>query len=120
MVAASFTEALRLRNLLGGKDSVAQVEGKIIMFHCNYYLNRQAYAHLRVTVISLPSRALLFSNLYKTDNSEWGVGAGIFGDTDHLAAFAQTTLSATIDKALSDPGFIAAIMNSNLTLAPAP
>lgn len=75
----------------------------------SYYFNREAHAHLLVNVVSIPSHAVLFSRSYKTDNTESGVGAGIFGDTNHLAEFAQRTLNQTIDKVLSDPAFMEAL-----------
>jgi hypothetical protein len=117
-----FVDALRIRNMLSTKDtSNVSIEGNILKFDCNYYVQRRANVHLRVTVISLPSRALIFSNIYKTENSEMGWGAGVFGDVDYLALFAQKTLNETIDKALSDPGFIEAIRNPQrvgFTLSP--
>jgi hypothetical protein len=122
IVEVAFADALRIRNMLGTSDnSKVSIEGKITRFDCNYYLQRTSNAHLRVTVVLLPSRALIFSNIYRTENSELGWGAGIFGDTDYLALFAQKTLNETIDKALSDPGFIDAIRNPqkvNVTLSP--
>jgi hypothetical protein len=69
----------------------------------------EAHAHLLVKVVSFPSNTVFFSRSYKTDNKEAGVGAGIFGDTDHLAEFAQRTLNQTIDKVLSDPSFMEAL-----------
>lgn len=116
MVEAAFADALQARNMLGTKDnSKVTIEGNIVKFDCSYYFNREAHAHLVVKVVLLPSRALIFSRTYKTDNTESGVAAGIFGDTDHLAAFAQKTLNETIDKVFSDPGFVEAILRSPLT-----
>jgi len=60
-------------------------------------------------VLSLPSRRVLFSRTYQTDNKEGGWGAGIFGNSDELAQFAQRTLNETVDKVLSDPEFIASL-----------
>ena len=116
MVEVAFADALRARNILGTKDNAkVAIEGNITKFDCSYYFNREAHAHLLVKVVVMPSRALIFSSTYKTDKTESGVGAGIFGDTDHLAAFAQRTLNESIDKVFSDPGFIEAILHPSLT-----
>jgi hypothetical protein len=91
MVEAAFADALQARNMLGTKDtSKVAIEENITKFDCSYYFNREAHAHLLVKVVLLPSRALIFSRTYKTDNTESGVGAGIFGDTDHLAALLRS------------------------------
>ena len=41
-----------------------------------------------------------------------GVGAGIFGNVEVLATFATETLNETIDKALDDPDFLAALKST--------
>ena len=76
---------------------------------------------LRVNAVALPSRALLFSNVYRTNKNEWGLAGGMLGEAYQLAGFAQTTLNETIDEALSDPRFIEAMLNPqkiNVTLNP--
>ena len=90
-------------------------------FDCNYYVQRTSNVNLRLSVLMVPSRALLFSNVYTTENSEMGWGAGVFGDVDYLILYAQKTLNETIDKALSDPGLLQAIRNPpkiNVTSSP--
>lgn len=117
VVTAAFVEALRARRMLGTADSSNKaVEISIVKFDCSYYFNREAHAHLQVTVLSLPDHASLFSKLYVTDNTEPGVGAGIFGDVDHLARFAQMTLNQTIDKVLNDPFFHDALLSKASSL----
>lgn len=39
----------------------------------------------------------------REDRERSGIGAGIFGDVDALASFANETLNAAIDKILNDP-----------------
>jgi hypothetical protein len=58
------------------------------------------------------SGATVFSRTYRTDNKKGGVAAGIFGDVNALASFANETLDETIDKALNDPDFIAALKSA--------
>lgn len=108
-VAAVFTEALRARNLLGTNESSrTALDIRITKLDCSYYVNREAHAHINVQLVALPMRTVLFAKSYRTDNTESGVGAGIFGDAEHLATFTQMTLSETIDKALSDPALLTA------------
>ena len=122
-VEASFADALRIRNMLGGMDATVLIEGKISKFNLDFYNpplvgvgRRTSNAALRVTVVLLPSRALIFSNVYATENGEWG-WPGLTGDnTDPLDLIAQKTLNETIDKALSDPGLLAAIASAELVV----
>lgn len=50
-----------------------------------------------------------FSKKYKSDLTESGVGAGIFGDVDTLRKLAEAAMNDTIDKMLIDPEFIDAL-----------
>jgi len=110
VVEQAFSDALKARKLLGERQNAkVEITGEIIKFDCSYYFNREAHAHLLVKVLSLPSRMLVFSRAYRTDNKEGGWGAGIFGNTDELAQFAQRTLNETVDKVLADPEFISAL-----------
>lgn len=110
VVEQAFTDALQTRKLLGDKQNAkVEITGDVVKFDCSYYFNREAHAHLLVKVLSLPSHSLVFSRAYLTDNKEGGWGAGIFGNTDELAQFAERTLNETVDKVLADPEFIAAL-----------
>lgn len=102
--------ALKARNMLGTAETSNKIlDVSIEKFDCSYYFNREAHAHLLVMVYTTPGRTPIFSHKYKTDNVEPGVGAGIFGDVNHLAQFAQKTLNETIDKALNDPKLLSAL-----------
>jgi hypothetical protein len=110
VVEQAFSDALQTRKLLGDmQNATVEIAGDVIKFDCSYYFNREAHAHLLMKVLSLPSHNLVFSRAYRTDNEEGGWGAGIFGNTDELAQFAQRTLNETVDKVLADPEFIAAL-----------
>jgi hypothetical protein len=112
VVQGAFVAALTARKIPEGNSSArVAIEGTIIKLDCSYFFNREAHAHLQVNVLSLPIRTLIFSQSYRTDNRESGVGAGIFGDPIHLAQFEQNTLNQTIDKVFDDPAFIAALTN---------
>jgi hypothetical protein len=114
-VAQSLSDALKERGLLGSSDGAAvRVEGSIQALECNYYFNRDAHAQLQLNLVDAKSGVLLYSQSQRTDNSEGGVGAGIFGDPNHLAEFMQKTLNQTIDKFFSDPTFMAVLSHQNL------
>lgn len=110
VVQNAFVAALAARNVrTTATDAQLVIEGAIIKLDCSYFFNREAHAHLQVNVVSLPSRAIVYSQIYKTDNTEPGVGAGIFGDPVHLALFEQKTLNQTINKTFADPAFVSAL-----------
>jgi hypothetical protein len=110
VVVQAVRDALQKRDMLASEGSSSiRIEGAITKLDCNYYWNRDAHAHLLVSLVDIGSNSILFSQTYKTDNVESGVGAGIFGSVEHLALFTQKTLSQTIDKALSDPALLTAV-----------
>lgn len=51
----------------------------------------------------------MFERSFVIANEKGGAGAGIFGDVEALAKFANQALNETIDKALSDPDFVAIV-----------
>ncbi len=109
-VARLLSDALKERQLLASGDDVAvRIDGTIQELECNYYWNRDAHAQLLLTVVDVKSSVLLYSQSQRTDSSQSGVGAGIFGDENHLANFMQQTLNQTIDKFFADPAFDAAL-----------
>jgi hypothetical protein len=121
-VARSLSAALEQRGLLGSSDgALVRVEGSIQVLDCNYYFNRDAHAQLLLNLVDAKSGVLLYSQSQRTDNSEGGVGAGIFGDPVHLADFMQKTLNETVDKFFADPTFMTVItrgsMNGNAAVA---
>ena len=113
-VAQVLSDALARRQLLApADDAVVRVEGTIQVLDCNYFYNRDAHAQLTLSIVDFKSGAPLYSQSQTTDNSEGGVGAGIFGDVNHLAEFMQKTLSQTIDKFFADPAFMTALTRGN-------
>jgi hypothetical protein len=113
-VERSISDALKQRQLLASGDgAVVRVEGTIQVLDCNYYFNRDAHAQLTLNLVDAKSGVILYSKSEMTDNSEGGVGAGIFGDVSHLAEFMQKTLNQTIDKFFADPAFMAVLTARN-------
>lgn len=117
-VARSLSDALKERRLLSSGDgAVVRIEGTIQDLDCNYYWNRDAHAQLQLNLVDAKSNVLLYSQSQRTDNSETGVGAGIFGDANHLAEFMQKTLNQTIDKFFADPVFMSVLTHRNSSSA---
>jgi len=118
VVATALGDALQKRGWLASAESAGvRIDGHLTQFQCNYYWNRDAQVHLTLTVVDLASNDVVFTQNYHTETKEAGVGAGIFGNVDHLAAFTQRTMSQTIDKALADPVLLAALSSSR-SMAP--
>lgn len=109
VVSASFKEALKIQGRLDeSNQSHLRIEGRIDKLDCSYYFNREAHTHLTVNLVETTTNSIIYTQTYRTDVKEPGVGAGIFGNVDHLAALMQRTLNQTIDTALSDPAMQAA------------
>ncbi len=85
------------------------VEGEVLKLDCSYFFNREAHALLLIRVLDQRSQAVLYSQEYRTDHKESGVGAGIFGNVEHLAEFERRTVNETVDKVFADPAFLAAL-----------
>ena len=83
-----------------------QLNIQITKFDCSYYFNREAHAHVNVSLRGNSDGQTSFEKSYKTDLTEGGVGAGIFGDVDSLRNLAEEAMNQTIDKMLGDSEFI--------------
>jgi hypothetical protein len=113
-VARSLSDALEQRQLLApGDGAVVRVDGTIQVLDCNYYFNRDAHAQLTLNLVDAKSGVIYYSKSQMTDNTEGGVGAGIFGDPKSLAEFMQKTLNQTIDKFFADPAFMSVLTARN-------
>lgn len=78
-------------------------------FDTSSMFDHEAHARLAVSVVHVPSSSVVFEGLYQSNRAGDGVGWGIFGSVRELAAFANQTMNATIDKALDDPALRSAI-----------
>lgn len=110
-VEAAFRNALTESGLYADGDSARfEIDGRILKLDCSYYVNREAHAHLEVQLVDLVTKNAVFSGSYRSDLSERGVGAGIFGSVDTLRELAENALSDAIDQVLSDPSFEGALL----------
>jgi hypothetical protein len=110
IIEKAFEDALESRGVLAPeKLSEYRVDITLHKFDTNYYFNKEAHANLTVSLFNKPTNLIVFTNNYRTDNKKVGVGAGMFGSVESLADFANETLNETIDKAIDDPAFLAAL-----------
>lgn len=101
-----YTDALAKSGILtDSKEAPYKLQVVITKFDCSYYFNREAHAYVEVSLIENASSKPVFSKSYKTDETESGVGAGIFGDVDTLRVLSEGTMNKTVDKMLVDPEF---------------
>jgi hypothetical protein len=107
VVDSMYTDALIKSGIYTkSEDAPYSLKVKISKFDCSYYWNREAHAHVDVSLINNLTSSTKFSKTYKTDKAEGGVGAGIFGSVDSLRDLAENTMNKTIDKMLTDSEFV--------------
>lgn len=80
------------------------IEGTIEKLDCSEYFNLEAHAQVDVSVSEAATHAVVYTASYQADQTEGGMGAGIFGSIETLRALAERTLRELVDKALDDPG----------------
>ena len=109
IVADVYRQAFVEYGYLDEPDGEVLFSANIEKLDCSYYFNREAHAHIDVSLLNRNTNELLFSDRYVTDLSEGGVGAGIFGDVETLRDLAEEALNQTVDKSMTDLTFIAAL-----------
>ncbi|ODC02776.1 hypothetical protein BFW38_03675 [Terasakiispira papahanaumokuakeensis] len=112
-VQNAFLEALEKRNLLAqGIRSDYRLDVELTKFDVSQYVNKEAHAHLTLSLVQEATGNQIFSKAYRTDNEEETLDpfeAGILGNPNILQRMANEVLSQTIDKSLDDPAFISAL-----------
>jgi len=110
VVERAFESALMARGLLDSDGSSPyRLDITLLKFDTSYFFNKEAHAHFTMNLVTKNSGNITFSKNYRLDESKSGSGAGIFGNVEALVEFANSTLNQTIDKALDDPEFLAAL-----------
>jgi len=110
VVEKMYRVALEKSNLISTEQQRPfTLKVSITKFDCSYYFNREAHAHVDVSLIDNATSNITFSKPYKTDVKEKGAGAGIFGDVETLRDLAESAMNETIDKTLSDQAFLNAL-----------
>jgi hypothetical protein len=93
------------------EEATFELRGSIKRLDCNYYVKREAHAHLEVELVSESTNTPVFSDAYRSDQTEGGTGAGIFGSIETLRQLAERTLRAAIDQVFDDASFSSALAN---------
>lgn len=109
IVRTAFADALAERNYQQSASGTVSVSGTIQKLGCDYLMNKQFVADIQLNVYSVPSHAMLFTQIYSTHHTEGGAGAGVLADIDGLTKIEEGVINQTIDKAFDDGDFIAAI-----------
>jgi len=105
VVGDAFADGLRARNLYAEPGQGKYVlEGTIVKLDCSEYFNLEAHAHLDLRLLDAATRVEVFSSPFRVDQTEAGLGAGIFGSVETLRVLAERTLRELVDRALDDPG----------------
>jgi len=104
MVRAMYIEGLRKNGLYAGSDEAPfSLKVQLLKFDCSQYVNREAHAHVVVSLLDNKKNKTVFSKIYKTDNEEKAFFAvGIFGNVDTLRSLAESTMTQTVNKTLAD------------------
>ena len=113
IVANVYRQAFIEYGYLDEPDGEVLFSADIVKLDCSYYFNREAHAHIDISLLNRNTNELLFSDRYVTDLTEGGVGAGIFGDIETLRDLAEDALNQTVDKSMTDLTFVAALARAS-------
>lgn len=122
VVQQGFADALSAKGLLAGNTENAPfvLDGVINKLDCNYYINKEAHTHITVRLTEAGGKTL-FKNQYKSDKTEGGWGAGIFGSAESLGRLAETSMQDAIDQALTDSNLLNILLSHpKQTISPQP
>jgi len=118
VVKALVEEGLRVRGMLSeGAVGGHRLDLTMEKFDTSNLVNGEAHAYIAISVVDLATQAVVFTKSYRTDRTDGGIGAGVFGSVNELAALANRTMNASIDSMLDDPELYAAV-GGRSTLVP--
>ncbi len=114
VVEDAFRQALLARGWLAEPDAAEfELNGSIKKLDCSYYsFTRESHAHLDVELVDVASDRQIFANSYRADQTEGGLGAGIFASVETLRQLAERTLHDAINQVLDDAAFARALTRS--------
>jgi len=107
IVADVYRQAFVEYGYLDEPDGHIRFIASIKKFDCSYYFNREAHAHIAISLVDRKTNEILFNGSYRSDPTEGGAGAGIFGNVDTLRDLAELALNQTVDKSMMDLSFVA-------------
>jgi hypothetical protein len=110
VVQDAYADGLRARGVFAERGQGKFVlEGTIEKLDCSEYFNLEAHAHVALRVRDSTTGAQVFEWPYRVDETEGGLGAGIFGSVETLRLLAERTLRELVDRSLDDPGLRKAV-----------
>lgn len=110
LVQTAFTDALDTRGIENSSSAPAQLTGVIRKLDCNQVFRREANVEIEISVVDAGQST--FTRTYSTSNIDGSVvslNIGVFAAVEDLRALTEKTLRETVDKALDDPAFRAAL-----------
>lgn len=111
-VAAAVRDGLGARNLVAGDGARFRLDVHVVQFDCNQYARKEAHIELALRLIDQATDAAAYEHNTRVDRVEGSVlslRTGIFASTEELRALANAALQEAVDRALDDPGLIAAL-----------
>jgi hypothetical protein len=110
VVQDAYADGLKARGVFAEPGQGKFVlEGSIEKLDCSEYWNLEAHAHVALRVRDSATGAQVFEWPYRVDETEGGLGAGIFGSVETLRLLAERTLRELVDRSLDDPGLRKAV-----------
>jgi len=113
IVQDAFASGLRARGLNPASSSSMQMSGVIHKLECSQYVRRESTVDIEIILTDTKTGQQKFKQTYNTYNevgSLVSVQTGIFASVDDLRVVAEKALSQTVDKALDDSAFRAALL----------
>jgi hypothetical protein len=112
VVKNAFSEALKKRGIDVGNDlAKVAIEAVVMQFDCTAIFGYEANASIQASIVSIPSKTVIYSKVYSAETKQGGFGGGLYGGYKKMPLLAQSTLNQTIDKFFADPEFMSALEN---------
>ena len=113
VVQEAYADGLRARGVFAepGKGKFL-LEGSVEKLDCSEYFNLEAHAWVTVRVRDQATGAQVWEWPYHVDETEGGLGAGLFGSVETLRLLAERTLRELVDRSLDDPGLRKAVQGA--------
>ncbi len=116
VVQTAYADGLRARGVFAeAEEGRFVLEGTIDKLDCSEYVNLEAHAHVTLRVRDKATGAQLYTWPYRVDETEGGLGAGIFGSVETLRLLAERTLRELVDRSLDDPALRKAVQGAPAT-----
>jgi hypothetical protein len=116
IVQEAFANGVRARGMNPEGSSALQLSGVIRKLDCNQMVRREATVEIELVLTDTKSGRQRFKQTYSTysiDGSLMSMKTGVFASVDDLRLTTEKALNETVDKALDDSAFRAALLATN-------